>query len=333
MNPHGTASALDLLVPLVLAALAQGGSLVAARSGIVSRRDHAGVWNLVLLAAFLLAAATGLLLAFKFLLPDLGGILRLHRQASGVALAAGAWHGLERVRHYSATLRGWRDRLASQGVGVPHLALSVAVVALLLAAPGLAIRWRVAERSAPAPRETLAASLPSRPATEPSRVAPAPDSAPGASRGPSLRAPEATVLSRPSKAPAPGSEGVLGALRGQEPAGGYDAPKLENRSRIPEAAMLSALREVRDPEIDLDIFDLGLIRSVRVDSLANVRIDLVFTSPTCPHNGWLLDRVQDEMKESGLFASVEVHEIVGRSWRPSFLTPEGRDILLELGKW
>ena len=48
-----------------------------------------------------------------------------------------------------------------------------------------------------------------------------------------------------------------------------------------EDAILSALREVDDPELGVNIVDLGLVISIRIDERA-VIIDLMMTTPTCP---------------------------------------------------
>ncbi len=49
-----------------------------------------------------------------------------------------------------------------------------------------------------------------------------------------------------------------------------------------EKAVIEALRTVHDPEIPLNIYDLGLIYKLDIDNEKNVRIEMTLTSPNCP---------------------------------------------------
>ena len=49
-----------------------------------------------------------------------------------------------------------------------------------------------------------------------------------------------------------------------------------------EKAIIEALRTVHDPEIPLNIYDLGLIYKLDIDNEKNVRIEMTLTSPNCP---------------------------------------------------
>ena len=49
-----------------------------------------------------------------------------------------------------------------------------------------------------------------------------------------------------------------------------------------EKAIIEALRTIHDPEIPLNIYDLGLIYKLDIDKENNVRIEMTLTSPNCP---------------------------------------------------
>ncbi len=49
-----------------------------------------------------------------------------------------------------------------------------------------------------------------------------------------------------------------------------------------EKAIIEALRTIHDPEIPLNIYDLGLIYNLDIDKENNVRIEMTLTSPNCP---------------------------------------------------
>lgn len=61
---------------------------------------------------------------------------------------------------------------------------------------------------------------------------------------------------------------------------GKKKPKLDKDSLTVE--VIAALKEVYDPEIPVNIYDLGLIYDVSIDDEANVKIQMTLTSPGCP---------------------------------------------------
>ena len=89
-----------------------------------------------------------------------------------------------------------------------------------------------------------------------------------------------------------------------------------------------ALREVYDPEIPVNIYDLGLIYEIAVTELGRVDITMTLTSPMCPVAETLPGEVRNRLEEIA-----EVREaVVSVTWEPpwdeSMMTEEAR---LELG--
>ncbi len=95
-----------------------------------------------------------------------------------------------------------------------------------------------------------------------------------------------------------------------------------------EAEIIEALRDVYDPEIPVNIYDLGLIYEVDVDEYGVVEIDMTLTSPACPVAGSLPGEV--EQKVRGVPGVAEVHvELV---WEPAWsMDRMSEDAKLELG--
>lgn len=83
-----------------------------------------------------------------------------------------------------------------------------------------------------------------------------------------------------------------------------------------EDAILSALREVDDPELGVNIVDLGLVISIRIDERA-VIIDLMMTTPTCPLGGLIAETAVVAVEER-LGPDYTVHVTLDRSaiWSP-----------------
>ena len=94
------------------------------------------------------------------------------------------------------------------------------------------------------------------------------------------------------------------------------------------AAVIAALKEVYDPEIPVNIYDLGLIYELTISKLREVSILMTFTAPNCP----MADQVMAEVKES-VEAVPEVTKCTIEltfepAWDRSMLSEEAR---VELG--
>jgi FeS assembly SUF system protein len=83
-----------------------------------------------------------------------------------------------------------------------------------------------------------------------------------------------------------------------------DAFVLEDEGKKPEpsasaeelsARVIEALRTVHDPEIPLNIYDLGLIYGLDVDQASNVHLRMTLTAPGCPVAGSLVREVHDKL--------------------------------------
>ena len=95
------------------------------------------------------------------------------------------------------------------------------------------------------------------------------------------------------------------------------------------AAVEEALRDVIDPELGINVVDLGLLYGVTVDEEANVTLDMTLTSPTCP----LTDRIEYDTKYAldGLANSVTINWVWLPPWTLEMITEDGREQLRAIG--
>jgi FeS assembly SUF system protein len=91
-----------------------------------------------------------------------------------------------------------------------------------------------------------------------------------------------------------------------------------------EQKVIEALKRCYDPEIPVDIFELGLIYEIRIDDNANVHIKMTLTSPACPVAGSLPGDVQMKVKSVPEVNDVKI-ELV---WNP----PWDRDMMSDIAK-
>jgi FeS assembly SUF system protein len=98
-------------------------------------------------------------------------------------------------------------------------------------------------------------------------------------------------------------------------------PSLEDR-------ITEALRTVFDPEIPVNIYELGLIYSIDTDPEGNAKIAMTLTSPACPVAGTLPGEVQSRVEGVSGVATCEVDVVWDPQWNPSMMSEAAR---LELG--
>lgn len=94
------------------------------------------------------------------------------------------------------------------------------------------------------------------------------------------------------------------------------APMLDQRIQM-------ALRNVIDPELGVNIVDLGLIYSVEVAGSV-VKVIMTLTTPGCPMHETLSQGVQIALLELEEISDAEVEVVWDPPWNPSMMTEEGR---------
>jgi metal-sulfur cluster biosynthetic enzyme len=81
-----------------------------------------------------------------------------------------------------------------------------------------------------------------------------------------------------------------------------------------EATITELLREVIDPELGINIVDLGLLRGVAVAPGGAVRIVTTLTTPACPLGPYITEQIQDVLSEVVTVTDVEVDVVWSPPW-------------------
>jgi FeS assembly SUF system protein len=95
-----------------------------------------------------------------------------------------------------------------------------------------------------------------------------------------------------------------------------------------EQEIVTALKQVHDPEIPVNIYDLGLIYKIEVLDNYDVEIDMTLTAPNCPMVDSLLEDVQSALKALEDVRSVNINIVFDPPWSKSMMSEEA---LLDLG--
>ncbi len=90
-----------------------------------------------------------------------------------------------------------------------------------------------------------------------------------------------------------------------------------------------AMRDVVDPELGINVVDLGLLYGVHVEDDGSVTLDMTLTSAACP----LTDVIEDQTRSAldGLVTDVRINWVWMPPWGPDKITDEGREQLRALG--
>mgnify|MGYP000222933924 FL=1 len=103
---------------------------------------------------------------------------------------------------------------------------------------------------------------------------------------------------------------------------------MENEFLQTEEAIVAMLKTVYDPEIPVNVYDLGLIYKINVDEEKNVSIDMTLTAPNCPASDFLLEDVRMKLGSIDGVKNVEVNLVFEPEWDKDMMSEEAK---LELG--
>ena len=101
----------------------------------------------------------------------------------------------------------------------------------------------------------------------------------------------------------------------------------EEKTQI-EERIVDVLKTVYDPEIPVNIYDLGLIYKIDVKEDGHVDIDMTFTAPSCPAADFILEDVRLKVDSLEHVKSSTVNLVFESEWDQSMMTEEAR---VELG--
>lgn len=95
-----------------------------------------------------------------------------------------------------------------------------------------------------------------------------------------------------------------------------------------ERDIIIALRQVYDPEIPVNVYDLGLIYEIRVDDGHNVYIQMTLTAPNCPMADYVVEQVKTAVEDVPGVVSAQIELVFEPEWDKSRMSEEA---LVELG--
>jgi metal-sulfur cluster biosynthetic enzyme len=97
-----------------------------------------------------------------------------------------------------------------------------------------------------------------------------------------------------------------------------------------ELEIYDALKSVIDPEVGINIIDLGLVYKIKYDPTEGILIEMTLSSRACPMGNIILGRVEETAQT--LFPEIKINiKLVWQPlWDPAFITPAGKKALNHL---
>lgn len=142
-------------------------------------------------------------------------------------------------------------------------------------------------------------------------------------------------MTNPMAAPAP-DESTVGPEKLAERSGGCGGGgcgcgggEAQSHAPVTAADVEEAMRDVIDPELGINVVDLGLLYGVHLDGEGNATLDMTLTSAACP----LTDVIEDQAQQAlgSLVNSSTINWVWMPPWGPDKITPDGREQLRALG--
>lgn len=101
-------------------------------------------------------------------------------------------------------------------------------------------------------------------------------------------------------------------------------PEGETALRVTEDAVIAAIAEVYDPEIPVNIYELGLIYAIDIADDGRVKVEMTLTAPACPSAQELPEQVHEAVMAVPGVTAVEVETVWDPPWDFSRMSEEAR---------
>ncbi|MFC3126718.1 SUF system Fe-S cluster assembly protein [Pseudoroseomonas globiformis] len=101
-------------------------------------------------------------------------------------------------------------------------------------------------------------------------------------------------------------------------------PEGETTPRVSEDAVIAAIQQVFDPEIPVNIYELGLIYAIEIGEDGTVKVEMTLTTPSCPSAQELPSQVEEMVRLVPGVTDVTVEIVWDPPWDPSRMSDDAR---------
>ena len=95
-------------------------------------------------------------------------------------------------------------------------------------------------------------------------------------------------------------------------------------SKIDEEQVIECIKTVEDPEIPVNLYDLGLIYEIKINDKNDIKIKMTLTNPNCPVAGSMPESVGKSLENLKNLSSIEVFLVWEPKWNKDLMTDEAK---------
>ncbi len=99
---------------------------------------------------------------------------------------------------------------------------------------------------------------------------------------------------------------------------------INNLSKIKEEQVIECIRSVMDPEIPVNLYDLGLIYEIKINDNNDIKIKMTLTNPNCPVAGSMPESVGKSLEKLTNLNSIEVFLVWEPKWNKDLMSEEAK---------
>jgi len=100
---------------------------------------------------------------------------------------------------------------------------------------------------------------------------------------------------------------------------------------ITKEQILKKMKNVYDPEIPVNVVDLGLVYNIEIKEEGNIHILMTLTAPGCPIYKYIAEKVKREVSQLEGVKKVDVEFTFDPPWSPDKMSEEGKKVLRSMG--
>lgn len=101
----------------------------------------------------------------------------------------------------------------------------------------------------------------------------------------------------------------------------------ENQAKAKMYDIVELLKTVTDPEIPINIYDMGLIYKIDQKDNGDLYVEMTLTAPTCPIAGVIPQQVADTLATLDGIGKIEVHLVWEPAWTPDKLSDDAKELM------
>ena len=98
---------------------------------------------------------------------------------------------------------------------------------------------------------------------------------------------------------------------------------IESNKQISKSEIIKCIKTVMDPEIPVNLYDLGLIYKIEIDD-NNVKVDMTLTNPNCPVAGSMPENLGKSVEKVKGIRSIEIILVWEPKWNKDFMSEDAK---------